>query len=164
MMGQGGEEKRQSLLLWEAWLDAMIAIARHYTLPVSVEHVRNIMSWDKAESDEGCLSVMARHLGLGFRLESGEKAEGAVRSGVALPFIAHCALYPMGGSMIISSLIVPIGSAVWPWLIGDVSAKLLSPRFLSTFWLCLRLCFQCRFTIALCLPNQSQPYGFCFRA
>lgn len=89
MMGQGGEEKRQSLLLWEAWLDAMIAIARHYTLPVSVEHVRNIMAWDKAESDEGRLSVMARHLGLGFRLESGEKAEGAVRSGVALPFIAH---------------------------------------------------------------------------
>ncbi|AEI37817.1 type I secretion system permease/ATPase [Zymomonas mobilis] len=89
MSEQGGKTAEGAGDTLESWLEAMIAIARHYNLPVSIEHIRNIMSWDDARSGEGRLSVMARHLGLGFRLETGEKAESAVRLGVALPLIAR---------------------------------------------------------------------------
>lgn len=52
----------------EAWLDAMITVARHYRLDFSRENVRTTVNWERDSQREELLTDMARQLGMGLRL------------------------------------------------------------------------------------------------
>lgn len=51
-----------------AWLEAMIAVARHYRLDFSQENVRATVNWERDSKREALLTDMARQLGMGLRL------------------------------------------------------------------------------------------------
>lgn len=52
----------------EAWLEAMIAVARYYRLDFSQENVRATVNWERDSKREELLTDMARQLGMGLRL------------------------------------------------------------------------------------------------
>lgn len=52
----------------DAWLDAMMTVARHYRLDFSREHVRNTTHWERDSQREALLTEMARQTGMGLRL------------------------------------------------------------------------------------------------
>lgn len=52
----------------EAWLEAMIAVARYYRLDFSQENVRTTVNWERDSKREELLVDMARQLGMGLRL------------------------------------------------------------------------------------------------
>lgn len=52
----------------EAWLEAMIAVARYYRLDFSQENVRATVNWERDSKPEELLTDMARQLGMGLRL------------------------------------------------------------------------------------------------
>ncbi|MCQ8856265.1 hypothetical protein NQU50_29585, partial [Escherichia coli] len=47
----------------EAWLEAMIAVARYYRLDFSQENVRATVNWERDSKREELLTDMARQLG-----------------------------------------------------------------------------------------------------
>jgi ATP-binding cassette subfamily C protein LapB len=51
-----------------AWLDAMVAIARHYGLSPSKENVQHALAWEREASDEQLLGHMARLAGLALHI------------------------------------------------------------------------------------------------
>ncbi|MBW7984943.1 type I secretion system permease/ATPase [Enterobacillus tribolii] len=52
----------------EAWLEAMLTVARHYRLDYSEENVRTTVNWERNSKRDDLLADMARQLGMGLRL------------------------------------------------------------------------------------------------
>ena len=52
------------------WMEAMLAVARHYGIGVSEESVRVALAWQRGASIEMLLEHMARQLGLDLRLDA----------------------------------------------------------------------------------------------
>lgn len=53
-----------------AWLEAMLAVARHYGLGASEERVRVSLAWERGASLDALLDLMARQLGLALRFDA----------------------------------------------------------------------------------------------
>ncbi|MDL2329929.1 type I secretion system permease/ATPase [Desulfosarcina sp. OttesenSCG-928-A07] len=52
---------------YEHWIQAMLAVARHYRLEASAENVRTLSSWEKKNPTDDVLQRMARNMGLNLR-------------------------------------------------------------------------------------------------
>jgi ATP-binding cassette subfamily C protein LapB len=57
------------------WLDAMVAVARHYGLSPSKENVQHALAWEREASDEQLLAHMARQFGLALHISDSLKDE-----------------------------------------------------------------------------------------
>jgi ATP-binding cassette subfamily C protein LapB len=57
------------------WLDAMVAVARHYGLSPSKENVQHALAWEREASDEQLLAHMARQVGLALHVSDTVKKE-----------------------------------------------------------------------------------------
>ena len=55
------------------WLDALVAVARHYGLTPSKENVQHALAWERESPDEQLLSHMARLLGLALHVSDDVK-------------------------------------------------------------------------------------------
>lgn len=60
----GAETSDGEPLNYEPWLEAMLAVARHYRLECSAENVRIAAQWNRDETVENVLRHMARQAGL----------------------------------------------------------------------------------------------------
>jgi ATP-binding cassette subfamily C protein LapB len=55
------------------WLDAMVAVARHYGLSPSKENVQHALAWEREAPDEQLLAHMARQVGLALHISDSVK-------------------------------------------------------------------------------------------
>lgn len=56
---------------YTAWLDAMLAVGRHYGMGASAENARVALAWGERHGAlETLLEIMARQMGLSLRLSS----------------------------------------------------------------------------------------------
>ena len=55
---------------YTAWLDAMLAIGRHYGVGASAENARVALAWEAGTPVDNLLEIMARQMGMSLRLSS----------------------------------------------------------------------------------------------
>ena len=55
---------------YTAWLDAMLAIGRHYGVGASAENARVALAWEAGTPVDTLLEIMARQMGMSLRLSS----------------------------------------------------------------------------------------------
>ena len=55
---------------YAAWLDAMLAIGRHYGVGASAENARVALAWEAGTPVDNLLEIMARQMGMSLRLSS----------------------------------------------------------------------------------------------
>ena len=55
---------------YTAWLDAMLAVGRHYGVGASAENARVALAWEAGTPVDNLLEIMARQMGMSLRLSS----------------------------------------------------------------------------------------------
>ena len=65
-----GNKKMELPKQYTEWLDAMLAIGRHYGVGASAENARVALAWEAGTPVDNLLEIMARQMGMSLRLSS----------------------------------------------------------------------------------------------